>query len=202
MPQADVLNLVNTLSVGLRDSTAASNFYTRIVQEHGRLRESLTNAAYVAATTGTVNYTIPTAAIRPLAVFYDDRWLFPEDKRGADVHDPYWRNRQGDPFAVVFEDVTARTFDVLPVPARTGATIGGTTPFTGFPADNFTVIYTNAATDVQPWEELLVATEILSREFARDSDHQDTEAAAIWRQITDTLLELVDGANRTSQPKP
>lgn len=202
MPQADVLSLVDRLSVGLRDSTASSSFYTRVVQEHGRLRESLTDAAYVAVTAGTVNYAFPTGSIRVLAVFYDDLWLFPEDKRGADVHDPYWRNRRGDPFAVVFEDATARTFDVLPVPARTGATIGVATPFTTFPADNFTVIYTEAATDVQPWEELLVATEILSREFARDSDHQDTEAATVWRQITDTLLELVDGANRTTPPNP
>jgi hypothetical protein len=202
MAQVDVLNLVNSLSVGLRDSTASSNFYTRIVQEHGRLRESLTDAAYVAGVAGTVNYTIPTAAVRPLAVFYDDLWLFPEDKRGADVHDPYWRDRRGDPFAIVFEDATARTFDALPVPARNGAAIGGDTPFTAFPADNFTVIFTESATDVQPWEELLVATEILSREFARDSDHQDTEAATMWRQIADTLLGMIDGENRTTPPIP
>lgn len=193
MAKADVLALTASLSLALEDTTATSNFYTRIVQEHGKLRESLIDAAYVAATAATVTYTIPTAAIRPIAFFYDDLWLFAEDKRGADVLDPYWRNREGDPIAVLFEDATARTFDALPVPRRSGASVGVATPFTTFPGDNFTVIYTDNATDVQPWEELLVAADILSREFARDSDHQDLKASEAWRHVSDLLLLMIDG---------
>jgi len=194
MPQADVLSLVNLLSTGLRDSTAASNYYTRIVLEHGSMRTSLTDATYVAGVADQLTYSKPTAAIRILGVFYDQAWLYGEDERSLQRFDPFWRELSGAPAVYSFDAETLDTIAVVPRPARSGAAIGVTTPFTGFPSDNLTVVYTNNAADVQPWEELAVACDILAREFGRWSDHQDTSASATWRQLADFFLTVTDNA--------
>jgi hypothetical protein len=193
MAKADVTSLVSSLANAQSDATAVSSYYDRIVFEHGMQRESLTGAAYVAVVSGTTNYSLPTSAIRGVGFFYDEVWLYPEDNRGAETVDPYWRSRLSEPRAVLFENTDSDTFDIVPGPIRAGAAVGGATPFTTFPADNLTVIYTNNAADVQPWEELMVACDILAREFARDSDHHRADSAQAWRQAATFLRLMVDG---------
>jgi hypothetical protein len=184
------------LATAQSDATAVSSYYDRIVQEHGLQRESLTDAAFVAVTAGTLTYTLPTAALRGLAYAYDDTQLVGEDKRGIEGTDELWRVRQGEPRTVLFEDEKRRQFDLVPVPRRSGATIGVATPFSGaFPVDNVTVIYTDNATDVQPWEELAQACEILAREFGRDSDHADAQSSTAWRQLANFFFTIVDTAH-------
>ena len=196
MAKADVTSLVSSLATAQSDATAVSSYYDRIVQEHGLQRESLTDAAFVAVTAGTLTYTLPTAALRGLAYAYDDTQLVREDKRGVEGTDELWRLRQGEPRTVLFEDERRRQFDLVPVPRRSGASIGVATPFSGtFPADNATVIYTDNATDVQPWEELAQACEILAREFGRDSDHADAQSSMAWRQLATLLFTIVDNAH-------
>ena len=199
MPQADVLSLVNSLSVGLRDSTAATDYYERIVVEHGMTRTSLTDASYVAGVANQLTYAKPSDALRLLGVCYDDTWLYREDTRGVERYDTYWRTLSGEPRVMVKDEEDQDDFDLVPRPSRSGATVGVATPFTTFPHDNLTVVYTDNATDVQLWEELAVATEILGREFARDSDHQDTTAAEAWRQLSTMLLAVIDNAQDADQ---
>jgi hypothetical protein len=196
MARADVLSLVSSLATAQSDATAVSNYYDRIVQEHGLQRESLTDAAFVAVVAGTLTYTLPTAALRGLAYVYDDTELVRDNKRGVEVSDELWRVRRGEPRAVLFEDEQRRQFDLVPVPSRSGASIGISTPFSGaFPLGNTTVLYTDNAVDVRPWEELAQACEILAREFGRDSDHADAQSAQTWRQLADFLFLIVDTAH-------
>lgn len=199
MAKADVTSLVSSLAVAQSDTTAVSDYYDRIVQEHGLTRGSLTDAAFVAVVAGTFNYAQPTAAIRGLTYIYDDVQLYREDKRGAEQNDDLWRIRRGEPRAILFEDQSSSTYSLVPVPSRSGATIGVSTPFTGvFPIDNATVIYANNAVDVHAWEELAQACEILAREFGRDSDHADSQSETAWRQLADLLFAVIDNANGTT----
>jgi hypothetical protein len=200
MAKADVLALVNLLSTGLRDSTAADDYYDRIVFEHGLQRESLTGAAYVLGVADQLTYSLPTSAIRVLGIFYDSIWLYREDKRGVERFDPYWRQLPGEPRVFLKDNTDQRQFDVVPRPTRGGTTIGADTPLTADLADNLAVVYTANTADVQPWEELAVAAEILAREFGRDSDHQDLTSAKTWRSLADLLLGLVDNAQNANQP--
>jgi hypothetical protein len=197
MAKADVLSLVNRLSTGLRDSTAADNYYDRIVFEHGLARTSLVNAAYVAGVADTLSYTLPPTAIRVLGIFYDDVWLYEEDQRGLEMFDPHWRSLPGEPRTYTYDMEDQNTVDLVPVPRRAGATIGGDTPFTAFPRDNLTFVFTANLADVQPWEELFTSCDILAREFARDSDHQDQAVAKAWRGLADVLTVVIDNAQST-----
>lgn len=199
MSKATVTGLVTSLSISLADSTTASDYYDRIVVEHGVKRTSLTDAAYVAGVADTAAYTLPSDAIRLLGTCYDDTWLFREDKRGVERTDPDWRTHAGQPRFVIKDDLTVRQFYAIPAPTVSGDSVGVNTPFTAFVRNNLTVVYTDNTADVQPYEELAVAVDILAREFARESDHQDTTAAQTWRQFATFLLAMVDHAQDTAQ---
>jgi hypothetical protein len=202
MAKADVTSLVSQLATGQSDATAVSSYYDRIVQEHGRSRGTLTDAAFVAIVAGTSSYARPSAALSMLAFFYDDLWLFRERKQGVEQVDDLWRVRRGEPRAVMVDDQSSATFSLVPVPSRSGATIGVSTPFSGaFPSDNVTVIYAAAPVDVHPWEELAQTCEILAREFGRDSEHADEQSRVAWRQLATLLWLIVDRVNGTN-PSP
>ena len=200
MAKADVLSLVTTLSTGLRDATVADDYYDRIVFEHGLRRTSLTNAAYVAGVVDTLTYTLPTEAIRLIASFYDSRWLYRETNEGVQQFDEHWRSRPGFPVAFTPDTEDVDNIDLVPRPQISGETIGVATPFTTFPRHNVTVVYTANLTDVQPWEELATAAEILAREFGRESDHQDLDASKAWRGLSQILFEVIDNAQDTPKP--
>lgn len=200
MAKADVLTLVNTLSTGLRDATAVDDYYDRIVFEHGLRRTSLTNAAYVAGVADTLTYALPAEAIRLIGVFYDSRWLYRENDEGTQLYDAYWRTSRGFPVAFTPNTEDVDNIDLVPRPTIAGETVGVATPFTTFPRHNLTVVYTANLTDVQPWEELATAAEILAREFGRESDHQDQTAAKAWREFAQTLFEVIDNAQGTPKP--
>lgn len=199
MAKADVTALVSTLANSQSNATAVSDYYDRIVQEHGLQRTSLTNASYVAASADTLTYSVPSDAIRLLGVFYDSRWLYKEDERSAELVDPYWRIHSGEPQVYLKDDEDQRQFDLVPRPSRGGESVGVATPFTTFPRENITAVYTAELTDVQSWEELAVAAEILAREFARESNIQDTTAAKAWRSIAELLFSMIDDAQDQNQ---
>ena len=191
MARADVLTLVDDLAVSVEDDDAAGDYYNDIVEELGFANAPLADASFVAVVAGTKEHTLPTAAVRGLAFVYDDTQLYLSDKKELEFADVNWRTRQGTPVVVSFSDTDQRQFDVVPVPDRSGAAIGATTPFTGHAADNVVVIYADRATDVHSWEEMQVALEVLAREFARDSEHKDDRAAKAWGQLANLFAGLV-----------
>jgi len=198
MAQIDVFNLVDDIS-GLRsdgasldDATARAAYYADVVFEHGLVRESAVNAAFVPVVAGTAEYTQPAAAIKPLAILYDATQLRPTARRALESYDPSWRSRRGTPRSYTTQDEDVHIFRVVPVPDTSGDTIGASTPFAGtFPDGNLTFIYTDNVTDVPAWDELWVALEVLAREFAHESDHYDQLFATTSKQLAALVRNLV-----------
>lgn len=197
MAKADVTALVSTIANGASDATTVSDFYDDVIEDIGRGVFpgvlSITSAAFVAAVADTRTYTLPTAAIRPLAVIYDDMELAEDEAMQAADVDAVWRALRGKPLAYVRTDETVRTIALVPTPDVSGASITGLTPFdnTGFPTGNLTVLYTDRGPDFTADEELPVALLVLSREFRRDSDHCDTDLADMAAKLGDLLLRGV-----------
>lgn len=198
MAKADVITLVEDFAglrsdaAALTDSTAIDRYYADIVHEAGLTSEGATNASFVAGVKGTAQYALPTAAVRLLALIYDDTELRTTMRRALESYDPDWRTRKGRPASFTTQDEDARVQRVVPVPDRNGATIGLSTPFTGtFPDNNLTFIYTENVTDVLPWDELWVALDVTAREFGRDSDHFDPELSTMYQQLATVVRQLV-----------
>lgn len=188
MAKADVLQLVADLTNSLANQTVASELYDDVVTEMGmKPNESMTGAGLIQVTAGTAQYSYPTTALRLLSLHYDTVALQPGDTNEAAVYDKQWRTTRGDPLTWVVERESRRTFTLVPVPQRTGATVGASTPFSAtFPEGNVTAIYTETRTDVHPWEELYVAFIVTAQELARDSDHTDL-------QLSEALAKLAEG---------
>lgn len=204
MAQSDVFALIDDLAgtrsdgANLADPTLRSRYYTEVVFEHGLMRESAMDAAFVAVVVGTAEYTQPAAAIRTIAICHDATELRPTLRRGLEAYDPSWRSRRGTPRSYTAQDADDDAFRLVPVPASSGATIGTSTPFIGtFPDGNLTFVYTDNVTDVPLWDELWVALEVLSREFARESDHFDVTFAQTAQALAAVVRQLVGyGAER------
>lgn len=198
MAQADVFALIDDIS-GVRsdgavldDTTARARYYADVVFQNGLTREASTNAEFIAVTEATAVYAFPTAAIRLLAVIFDDHQLRPTLRRALEAYDSAWRSRKGTPRSWLTQDEDTRTFRLVPVPPQDGQAIGTSTPFIGaFPAENLTVVYTENVTDVLPWDELWVALEVLSREYGRESDHHDPMFATTAYQLAQLIRAMV-----------
>lgn len=207
MPQADVLTLVDDLAglrsdgAALAETAARSRYYADVVYEAGLMRERVCNAAFVATTQGTAEYTQPASAIRALMVLYDTQQLRPSGRRALESYDTDWRSNRGRPLSFAPFDEDIHVYRLVPVPAASSVVIGGTTPFdaaiggVAFPTDALTFIYTDNATDVLAWDELWVALEVLGREFGRESDHFDLLFSTTARQIASLLRALVGYEN-------
>lgn len=198
MPKTNVLALVDVLAGTRSDSASLATtatrdaYYDEMVSEHGLVREGQMDASFVAATKGDATYAFPAAAVRVLAWIYDAVTLRPTNRRALEAYDSDWRNREGSPRSYTTQSEDARIVRVVPVPAVTGDTIGVATPFSGtFPNGNFTAIYTDGSDDHPVWDELWMALDVLSREFARDSDHYDAEFATAASQLASVVRILV-----------
>ncbi len=198
MAKADVLALVDLLagtrsdSESLATATTRSAYYDEAVSEHGLIREGAMDAEFVAVTNGTATYTFPTDAVRVLAWIFDATTLRPTNRRALEAYDSEWRTRRGTPQSFTMQDEDARTVRLVPVPDAAGQAISTSTPFADvFPDGNLTAIYTDGGDDHPVWDELWLALDVLSREFARDSDHIDTEFATAAGQLATVVRILV-----------
>jgi hypothetical protein len=185
--QADVLTLVDDLSLGQANATEAAIFYAEIIRELGFI-ELLTGTETIAVHAGTSSYTLATDTIRALEFYNTSGFLTKAAYRGLGaLFGSSWRNRTGSPLAVTVEDENNNSFSLVPSPNYD---------------DTLTVIRTETRTDVPVWLELPIAMEILNREFLRESDHQDIEFAGLAKMIANLLFNLVGvffNAQETSQ---
>ena len=193
MAKADVLQLVADLSNSRADATVCGDYYDQLVDEMGRSKlESLVNAELAAVVAADGSYSFPTNAIALLAVIFDDKQLMQASEMDVETSDDLWRETQGTPICFVIEDEDARVIQLYPTPARAGDTIGGSTPFVlPHPAGNLTYIYTERRSTEHAYETLWMALEILAREFARDSNHQDLKFSAAARAFANVLKTIL-----------
>ncbi len=198
MAKADVIALAEDFA-GLRsdaatlsDATAIDRYYGDVVRELGLTAESACNAAFVAVVDGTATYALPSTAVHLMALLYDDTDLRVTMRRALEAYEHDWRTRKGRPRAYLNQDEDVRTFRIVPVPDRSGDTIGGSTPFTGtFPGNNLTFLFTENVTDVLPWDELWTALDVTSREFSRESDHFDPVLADTFLKLASVIRQML-----------
>lgn len=164
-----------------------------------------TGASYVAVTGGTERYTLPTAsnARTLLALFYDQTHLFQLRKDEAWAANAEWRD---DPEPVVsgfIQDPEDRSsFSLVPPPKYDGETVGAATPFNGtWVEGNITAIYAEGDTAFGGATyidlKMPIAFEVLAREFARDSDHQDKTAADVAHNMAELLFLMSNPVGRS-----
>lgn len=176
MAQADVLTLVDDLSLGQANATEAAVFYAEIIRELGYL-ELLTSTETIAQQAHVNTYELASSTIMDIEYYNSTGFLTKADGKGlGSVFGADWRNRTGSPVAISLDQEDESSFRLIPGPIND---------------DTITVIRTETRTDVPVWLELPIAFEILSREFLRESDHQDTELATICKLTATVLFNLV-----------
>ena len=176
MAQADVLTLVDDISLGQANAAEAAVFYAEIIRELGFV-EVLTGTETISVTAFNGNYTLATSTIMALEFYSTRGFLTKSDTPGLkSIFGSSWRNRTGSPVAVTMEDENNNSFSLVPIPQE---------------SDTLTVICTETRTDVPTWLELPLALEILSREYLRESDHQDVEFSSMCKQLADLAFNLV-----------
>jgi hypothetical protein len=193
MSQSDVLALVQELCTNQADPTAIIKYYNEFVADLGR-GDWLTVPVILPVTAGTFEYNPPDVIADLKGVFYDDRWLYKENLRALEAINPHWRDESGTPRAYIVEDESNHKFRIYPKPDRDSKDfipIFGSPLGLDFPEYSVVVLMTEIRIDLPTWLEMPVAWEVLSREFARESDHTDAAFAKIARQISQNMLKMV-----------
>lgn len=176
MAQADVLTLVDDLSLGQANATEAAVFYAEIIRELGYL-ELLTSTETMTQEAGVNTYELADSTIMDMEYYNTTGFLTKADGMGlGSVFGADWRNRKGSPVAISMDQEDDTAFRLVPSPIND---------------DTITIIRTETRTDVPVWLELPIAFEILSREFLRESDHQDTELSTVCKLTATLLFNLV-----------
>lgn len=177
MAKADVLTLVTSLSLGQDNATETAIFYDEIIREMGFL-DVLTSTETIPIVSGVSVYTVAADTIRSIE-FHSGNYGFltKTDGKGlGSIFGAEWRNRVGSPIAVSMDEEDDDAFRLVPIPDAT---------------DTLTIIRTDRRDDVPVWLELPLAFEILSREFSRESDHQDIDFSTATRAISNLLFIMV-----------
>jgi len=162
LTQDNIVDLANTLA-GTTGSTASMNIYYDEVM--GGLATRF-NPPIVETTTFTIaagsgSYAWPSTACSVIAIFSEQRQLLPTNAIELESYDGAWRQTTGTEQVYYDGEDPQRSFRLYPVPA-TGAT--GTL-----------IMGVASSANVPDYFGLYVALEILEKEFAKPSDHQDKE---------------------------
>jgi hypothetical protein len=211
MANANITTLVNGFAVVPVDNTAQQNFQDDVIFEiaRGVIPNVLVQvrADFIAAVAGQERYTLSQTALAsprtPLMIFYDATQLTLIRKLEAWEYATAWR-RSPNPTVVgyTFDPEDRFAFSLVPPPTRSGAAIGANTPtnVTTWPDGNITVVAT--------WSDLNflganyvdlhlpIALEVLAREFARDSDHQDLTMSTMCRNLSQFFFRMTQPAGK------
>lgn len=194
MSKATTINFAEMLSATLADSGHLDRFYDEQCYTLAAKDEWLTNMTVVKATSGTSVYPVDDTMVGLIAVLWDDRELYEEKRRALDAYNPQWRDLVGPPTSYVL-DTSSYDITVFPRPPRTADDFVPAHDMDpigrDYPAGSLVILHTEARTDVPEFMEPLLAMQILSREFARESRHHDqtfAEAAAALAQLVKGMI--------------
>ena len=189
MPQAGVLSLVDAIG-HLDDTSTRLRFYQDAVYDLGRRGWLTGDDSAQRLTSGTATYAPASGdAIDVLGVLYGDRCLPEASVTELLVADRDWRDRRGDPVAYTFEDETTNTFRLYPAPAFVPSSQATDDP------NRLFVLVTETRANVPAYVEWPLVFDILAREMAYPSTHQDLAFAALCQQIADVFYRML-GAPR------
>jgi hypothetical protein len=193
--KADVLALAQIYAKDLAHTDALGRYYTDGVRDFGKER-ILLDAYVVPVEEAVAVYDYPVGTIRIFDVFFGDRWLSFEDWRTFQVQDTAWQTRTGTPRHWYIQDEERQKFRLYPAPDTTSANVAPTfgEPLgRDYPSDRLLIIASEQREDVPLWFESSLAFLLLSKEFQRESDHQDMAFAKSAGQIGNFLLAMVSG---------
>jgi hypothetical protein len=166
LTQDNIVDLANTIG-GTTGSTVSMNiYYDEIMQGLAtRFNPPLVETTVFTVSSGTASYSWPSTASSILAIFSSGRQILPVTRYELDAYDDGWRastSTDSYHFYYTGED-TQRSFRLYPIPstASTGTLIMGVA----------------SSDDVPDYMGLYIACEILKREFAKPSEHQDKQFA-------------------------
>lgn len=176
MAKADVLALVTQYCLGLSSGDEAGRYYDEIVREIG-MSEVLTGVDLQAVVTDEPVHMNQADTIRILELHTDDYGrLDRTDQQSVEAFQATWRAGNGTPNAFIQSNINEDTLRLLPIPSK---------------PDILSTIRTEYREDVPVWLELPIAFEIMSREFFRESDHQDLTLAIAAAGAATILFDLV-----------
>lgn len=194
MSKLSTIAFAQVLAAGEADETMLDQYYVEAVRELGHNSEHLTNISLVTGVALQAAYEAPAPAVRILSVFYGQRELYAETFKGLGASaGPFWRGVLGDPLSYTTADTNDLEVRLFPVPVHPGETY---IPLTGlfgasYPDYNVFLLHTEERTEVPAYLELYLAMIILSREFARDSPHQDYTFASACAALATLCLSAV-----------
>lgn len=189
MTKAEIIALAENIGRVSIDADTIDVYFTDTLEEIGRFpKPPLVNVELQEVTSGTAEHAYPDDAVLPLHIFHGERHLSPETVANLEAYEDGWRALTGDPFAWTRDEKTTRTFELVPEPDSDSgdfAFIHGMPYGEDFPDDALTIIFSERrTTDIPDWIALYIALRILSREFTRPSDHQDTEFAVACDKVS------------------
>jgi len=184
--KSEVIALADTLG-GTTGSTVSMGFYYDEIMQGLAMRfePPLVETTTFAISSGTASYSWPSDACSILAIFSESKQLFPVSFIELESYDGAWRQTTGEVQVFYSGEDPQRSFRLHPIPstASTGTVIMGVAPVGG-----------QGVTSIPDYMGLYLACEILRREFAKPSVHQDkqfSKAAGDVAQIFGMLAGLV-----------
>jgi hypothetical protein len=177
--RSNLVTLAQTIgNLSATDSTATLvRYYDETLENLGKMdTPPLTYSSGLAVTT-TARFAFPAGAIDVLALFHENTQLRPAQKGELDVWDTTWRGSSSSPIAYYKEEDDYNSIRMIPYP---------TTGTTG------AWIYTKASTsDIPDYLALYICFNMLNREYARLSNHQDKEFATLCGDISEVMAKLI-----------
>jgi len=148
------------------------------------------DAAQFTITSGTATYDYASDALVLHAVFVHDKILAPARVSDLEAYNDAWRSLSDTPYAMTEDELTARTFMLIPNPDTTSDSL---IPVHGEPfgedyPDNIGVqLYAESPDDLPDWVSTCVALRILALDFARPSEYQDVAFAEACTKLAEVF---------------
>ena len=196
MTKAPILSLVNSLANFPIDGDLLDVYYDDVLVELGRMTNTpLTANELQPVVANTHTYSIPDKMISILHAFHSSKSLISSRTQDVDAYVNEWRDDTGTPFTVLIDELSGKTYRLFPIPDTSSDDfffITGTPMGTDFPDNAVTLIYSELRDDdILDFLGLIIALQILSREFIRQSDHRDVLFAQSCNDVAKLMLTFI-----------
>lgn len=195
MTKAQIIALVEIYSKTLASSNTINTYFDEAVESLCKLpNPPLVNCEAITITSGTAVMDYPTNAIKILAVFYTSRQLAYTLGRELEHYSGTWRDDSGTPIAYTLKEESGRTYRLYPNPNTSTVSSGGAEPLGEDYAATAgaAIMYSNNSTtgSFADWLAYPLTFNVLAREFARPSAHQDLTFSTTCKQLSQLLYSL------------
>ena len=189
MSKTTTLQLVRNLTLFTPEEGTIDRYYDETVIEVNRF---FYEVSLFPVNINQVTFTLPEEAGELMATFYDARELDKATVLEARTLSRMGRDTKGEPLIYFTQNETERTWRIAPTPTVASHLPLGFGFFgVNYPSYNILGIYTVSPQDAIDLFDLPIAHRILSREFSRDSQHQDIIYAERCQLIYQVLIAML-----------